>query len=60
MVFSGDFDKAMFAFIHDANAMAAQGMDVMMVFAFWGLNIVKKDKNQRKKGEGGHSGLRQK
>ncbi len=51
MVFSGDFDKAMFAFVH-ANAMAAQGMDVMMIFAFWGLNIVRKEQSNGKGGKG--------
>jgi peroxiredoxin family protein len=37
---SGDFDKAMAAFILAAGA-AAMGMTVTMFFTFWGLNILK-------------------
>jgi peroxiredoxin family protein/TusA-related sulfurtransferase len=41
VVFSGDFDKAMAAFII-ANGAAAMGSKVMMFFTFWGLNILRK------------------
>jgi len=42
VAFSGDFDKAMAAFII-ANGAAAMGSDVTMFFTFWGLNILRKD-----------------
>ena len=45
VVFSGEFDKALAAFII-ATGMAAQGMEVVMFFTFWGLNVVKKDKGK--------------
>lgn len=38
---SGDFDKAMAAFIL-ANGGAAKGLDVTMFFTFWGLNVMTK------------------
>ncbi len=41
VVFSGDFDKAMAAFII-ANGAAAMGSDVTMFFTFWGLNILRR------------------
>ncbi len=41
IVFSGDLDKAMAAFII-ANGAAAMGDDVTMFFTFWGLNILRK------------------
>jgi len=41
IVFSGDFDKALAAFII-ANGAAAMGDDVTMFFTFWGLNILRK------------------
>jgi NADPH-dependent 2,4-dienoyl-CoA reductase/sulfur reductase-like enzyme/peroxiredoxin family protein/rhodanese-related sulfurtransferase/TusA-related sulfurtransferase len=41
VVFSGDFDKAMAAFII-ANGAAAMGSEVTMFFTFWGLNILRK------------------
>ncbi len=41
VVFSGDFDKAMAAFII-ANGAAAMGSKVTMFFTFWGLNILRK------------------
>ena len=41
ILFSGDFDKAMAAFII-ANGAAASGDDVTIFFTFWGLNIVRK------------------
>jgi peroxiredoxin family protein len=44
VVFSGDLDKAIAAFII-ATGAAAMGMEVSMFFTFWGLNVVKKEKN---------------
>lgn len=42
VVFSGDFDKAMAAFII-ASGAAAMGSRVTLFFTFWGLNILRKD-----------------
>ena len=42
VVFSGDYDKTMAAFII-ANGAAAYGHNVTMFFTFWGLNALKKD-----------------
>ncbi len=41
VVFSGDFDKAMAAFII-ANGAAAMGSEVTMFFTFWGLNVLRR------------------
>jgi peroxiredoxin family protein len=41
VVFSGDFDKAMAAFII-ANGAAAMGSRVTMFFTFWGLNVLRR------------------
>ena len=41
VVFSGDMDKALAAFII-ANGAAAMGRKVTMFFTFWGLNILRK------------------
>ncbi len=41
IVFSGDLDKAMAAFVI-ANGAAAMGDEVTMFFTFWGLNILRK------------------
>ena len=41
IVFSGDLDKALAAFII-ANGAAAMGNEVTMFFTFWGLNIIRK------------------
>jgi peroxiredoxin family protein len=41
VVFSGDLDRAMAAFII-ANGAAAMGDEVTMFFTFWGLNILRK------------------
>ncbi len=50
IVFSGDLDKAIAAFII-ANASAAMGRNVNMFFTFWGLNIIRKhEKVNVKKG----------
>jgi len=43
VVFSGDLDKALAAFIL-ATSGASMGMEVSMFFTFWGLNIIKKNK----------------
>jgi peroxiredoxin family protein len=42
VVFSGDLDKALAAFIL-ATTGASMGMEVKMFFTFWGLNIIKKN-----------------
>ncbi|MRG27684.1 DsrE/DsrF/DrsH-like family protein [Laceyella tengchongensis] len=42
VVFSGDLDKALAAFII-ATGSAAMGNQVSMFFTFWGLNIIRKD-----------------
>ncbi|MDD3926276.1 MAG: DsrE/DsrF/DrsH-like family protein, partial [bacterium] len=41
VVFSGEFDKAVAAFVI-ANGAAAMGSDVTMFFTFWGLNILRR------------------
>ena len=41
ILFSGDFDKVMAAFII-ANGAAAMGDEVTMFFTFWGLNALRK------------------
>lgn len=47
VVFSGDMDKAMAAFII-ATGAAASGMAVTMFFTFWGLQTIKKPKRTGK------------
>jgi peroxiredoxin family protein len=47
VVFSGDFDKALAAFIL-ATTAASMDMEVTMFFTFWGLNIVKKNEGSIK------------
>ncbi|MDR2162083.1 MAG: DsrE/DsrF/DrsH-like family protein [Desulfovibrio sp.] len=42
IVFSGDLDKALAAFIM-ANASAAMGRKTSMFFTFWGLNILRRN-----------------
>lgn len=42
VVFSGDLDRALAAFILSTTA-ASMGMEVTMFFTFWGLNVVKKN-----------------
>ena len=42
VIFSGDLDKALAAFII-ANGAASMGHKVTMFFTFWGLNILRKD-----------------
>ncbi|MBI5722996.1 MAG: FAD-dependent oxidoreductase [Planctomycetes bacterium] len=41
VVFSGDFDRAMAAFVI-ANGAAAMGGNVTMFFTFWGLNVLRR------------------
>ena len=41
ILFSGDFDRVMAAFII-ANGAAAMGDDVTMFFTFWGINVLRK------------------
>ena len=41
VLFSGDMDKAMAAFVI-ATAAASMGMPVSIFFTFWGLNVIKK------------------
>ncbi len=48
IVFSGDFDKAMAAFVI-ANGAAAMGDDVTMFFTFWGLNILRRPEKVKAK-----------
>jgi peroxiredoxin family protein len=43
VVFSGDLDKAIAAFIV-ASGAAALDLKVSMFFTFWGINIIKKDR----------------
>lgn len=43
IMFSGDLDKALAAFVI-ANGAIAMDMKVTMFFAFWGLNVLRKDK----------------
>lgn len=50
IVFSGDLDRAMAAFVI-ANGAAAMGDEVTMFFTFWGLNILRRPaKVKTKKG----------
>ncbi len=46
IIFSGDLDKAIAAFII-ANGAAAMGNQVNMFFTFWGLNILRKPKKMQ-------------
>ena len=54
IVFSGDLDKVLAAFIL-ATTGAAAGFKVTMFFTFWGLNVIKKNE-----GAAGGRGLMQK
>jgi peroxiredoxin family protein/TusA-related sulfurtransferase/rhodanese-related sulfurtransferase len=49
VVFSNDLDKALAAFII-ANGAKASGVDVTLFFTFWGLNILRKENINVKKG----------
>lgn len=44
LVFSGEYDKALASLIL-ANGAKEIGMDVTMFFAFWGLLVLRKDRN---------------
>jgi len=46
LVFSGDLDKALAAFVI-ANGAAAMGSDVTMFFTFWGLNVLRRPEKVR-------------
>ncbi|WP_050697131.1 DsrE/DsrF/DrsH-like family protein [Anaeromassilibacillus senegalensis] len=48
VIFSGDLDKAIAAFII-ANGAAAMGRKVTLFFTFWGLNILRKSEKVRVK-----------
>ena len=48
VIFSGDLDKAIAAFII-ATGAAALGLQVSMFFTFWGINIVKKQRQYEAK-----------
>lgn len=48
VVFSGDLDKAIASFII-ANGAASMGRKVTLFFTFWGLNILRKNKNVKVK-----------
>jgi peroxiredoxin family protein len=50
VVFSGDYDKAIAAFII-ANGAAAMGDEVTMFFTFWGLDIIRKPKKVKTSGK---------
>ncbi|MEM3078653.1 MAG: DsrE/DsrF/DrsH-like family protein [Nitrososphaerales archaeon] len=45
VMFSGDLDKALSAFVI-ATGAAAMGWDVTIVFTFWGINIVRDEKKK--------------
>ena len=48
ILLSGDFDKAMAAFMM-ANGAAAMGMEVSMFFTFWGCSVIKKGRKLKGK-----------
>lgn len=50
ILFSGDLDKALAAFIL-ATTAAASGIEVSIFFTFWGLNILKKTYFAQAKGQ---------
>ncbi len=51
ILFSGDFDKVLAAFVI-ANGAAAMGDDVTMFFTFWGLNVLRRDRRTATPGKG--------
>lgn len=51
VLFSGDFDKAIAAFTI-ASGAAAVNYEVNLFFTFWGLNVIKKNKNRSIIGKG--------
>ena len=48
IVLSGDFDKAMAAFMM-ANGAVGMGMEVTMFFTFWGCSVIKKERRLKGK-----------
>ena len=50
IVFSGEFDKVMAAFII-ANGAAAMDDDVTMFFTFWGLNALRRPEKVSDQGQ---------
>ncbi len=48
ILLSGDFDKAMAAFMM-ANGAAAMGMEVSIFFTFWGCSVIKKGRKLKGK-----------
>jgi peroxiredoxin family protein len=50
ILFSGDYDKAVAAFII-ANGAAAMGDEVTMFFTFWGLNVLRKTQKAKPTGK---------
>lgn len=48
ILMSGDFDKAMAAFMM-ANGAAAMGMEVSMFFTFWGCSVIKRGRKLKGK-----------
>jgi peroxiredoxin family protein len=50
ILFSGDYDKAIAAFII-ANGAAAMGDDVTIFCTFWGLNVLRKHQNVKTSGK---------
>lgn len=48
ILLSGDFDKAMAAFMMSTGAVA-MGMEVTMFFTFWGCSVIKKDRKLKGK-----------
>lgn len=50
VVFSGDFDKAIAAFIIASGA--AVGYEINLFFTFWGFNVIKKKKGRNFVGKG--------
>lgn len=48
IVLSGDFDKAMAAFMM-ANGAIGMGMEVTMFFTFWGCSVIKKERRLKGK-----------
>jgi peroxiredoxin family protein len=52
ILFSGDLDKALAGF-NLATAAASMGIEVIIFYTFWGLNILRKEKKVSKSASGG-------
>jgi peroxiredoxin family protein len=50
ILFSGDYDKALAAFVI-ANGAAAMGDEVVIFFTFWGLNLLRKSNKVKSGGK---------